>query len=551
MTIYFEAKGDVEMNRPKPVRGSTPQPDHIMVSFNGDARTCMAVTWRTDVSVTSGYVEVREDGSDKARRVDAATAPFESDIDSSSMFWAHLTDLKPGTRYFYTCGDETHRSAEYDFRTQPENAEKFKFLVVSDQQKGDPFECPDYSHFQQLMLDFLVKNPDTAFIFTAGDNTDCGQHEVQWNGAFSGLIGIAEHVPVMMTIGNHDNRGFRDYAKGEGRFYAEPAEYFAKQFKGSYPDNGPKNWKTENYAFDYGNAHFVSIGVNGQDEVNDWLIEELGQCKQTWKIAASHFPVCYTGSNLQNYDVFPVMTESIEMFDLMFSGHEHSFGRSFPRRREELFDKPSQGTVHITLGNSNQNPPGTRALPKVWHNAFYTMEEQTSMVAVCEVEGDRLTLTCMLEDGRIADRCVIDKGRDVIEPYALAPKFNRTRMMYKGADLGLCQADTPCEEKDGVWYAPLAVLFRYFGGTVETRKDQVYLEAYNHSALFTQGSVTVETDRGVVSLEHPVYRGARGQLYIPLDGSMELFDMRWYYAKRNNFILIEHESEDRPVPVQP
>ena len=239
------------------------------------------------------------------------------------------------------------------------------------------------------------------------------------------------------------------------------------------------------------------------------------------------------------------------MFDLMFSGHEHSFGRSFPRRREELFDRPSQGTVHITLGNSNQNPPGTRALPKVWHNAFYTMEEQTSMVAVCEVEGDRLTLTCLLEDGRIADRCVIDKGRDVIEPYALAPKFNRTRMMYKGADLGLCQADTPCEEKDGVWYAPLAVLFRYFGGTVETRKDQVYLKAYNHSALFTQDSVTVETDRGVVSLEHPVYRGARGQLYIPLDGSMELFDMRWYYAKRNNFILIEHESEDRPVPVQP
>ena len=55
------------------------------------------------------------------------------------------------------------------------------------------------------------KNPDTRFILTGGDNTDCGQHEVQWNGAFSGLVGISEHIPFMMTLGNHDNRGFKDY----------------------------------------------------------------------------------------------------------------------------------------------------------------------------------------------------------------------------------------------------------------------------------------------------------------------------------------------------
>ena len=96
----------------------------------------------------------------------------------------------------------------------------------------------------------------------------------------------------MMTLGNHDNRGFKDYKNAIGRYYAEPAEFFGKQFKGSYPDNGPKNWKTENYTFDYGNVHFAVIGINGPEEVNEWLIKDLDSTKKQWKIGSYHFPIC-------------------------------------------------------------------------------------------------------------------------------------------------------------------------------------------------------------------------------------------------------------------
>ena len=80
----------------------------------------------------------------------------------------------------------------------------------------------------------------------------------------------------------------------------------------------------------------------------------------------------------------------------------------------------------------------------------------------------------------------------------------------------------------------------------------VYLEGYGHWAKFTQDSKTVETDRGTVELENAVFRNEakRNQLYIPLD-AVKLFDMRWAYAKRNNFILVEHESEEKPITVQP
>ena len=221
--------------RKKPPRGSMPQPDHIFISFNGDAKTSMAVTWRTSIDVTSGYALCRKDGTDEYMRYDADSDVFESDIDISNMFWARMTNLEQGTKYYYTVGNDEFRSDEFYFTTEEENAESFKFICVSDQQSGEPHDLPDYSGFNEFLNSVLAENPDTKFILTGGDNTDCGQHEVQWNGAFSGLKGIVEHIPFMMTLGNHDNRGFEDYKNGIGRYYSEPAEFFGKQFKGSYP----------------------------------------------------------------------------------------------------------------------------------------------------------------------------------------------------------------------------------------------------------------------------------------------------------------------------
>lgn len=535
----------------KPIRGSQKQPDHIFISIADDAKTTMNVTWRTSTDVENGYVLYREDGTDETSRCDAYSEVFESDIDISNMYWAKLTGLKAGTKYFYTCGDDENRSEEFYFKTEPEKLEKFKFICVSDQQKGDPHDCPDYSYFNYVLKETLKKHPDARFILTGGDNTDCGQQEVQWNGAFSGLKGIVEHIPFMMTLGNHDNRGFQDYKNGIGRYYSEPAEFFGKQFKGSYADNGPENWKTENYTFDYGNAHFMVIGVNGPEEVNEWMINDLKNCDKQWKIGSYHFPICYSGSDCQNYDAYPVMREGFEMLDLVFSGHEHNFSRSFPMKNEELFERPSQGTVHYMLGNSNKNPPGTRALAKVWHSAFYTQEEDVSVIAVVEIEGGKMTLTSTIfEDGRIVDKCTIDKDKDEITPYAVVPKYNRTRMMFKGAQLGLCQYETPCRELDGVWYAPLGVLIGYIGGSVIKEKGKITLEVYGRRAEFFENSDVAVTDRGEVKLECAVKRLDRDQLYMPAS-ACEVFDMRWAYAKRNNFISFEHESEDKPITEQP
>lgn len=534
----------------KPVRGSTEMPDHVMVSFCGDSRRSMAVTWRTDASVSDGFAEYWEEGGEHIICT-AENSLFKSDIDESFIHWAQLKDLKPGTKYYYTCGSADFRSAEYFFTTQEENCEKFTFIALSDFQKGEPHDKPDYSYLNRFLKKTLAEHPEVRFILSAGDSTDCGQHEVQWNGMFSGMEGIIETVPYMMAVGNHDNRGFKDYDKGIGRYYAEPAEYFNSQFRGSYPFNGPAPWQTENYSFDYGAAHFVIFGINGPEDVHEWAIKDIDASDKPWKLGTYHFPIYYSGTDCENDDAYPHMRESMERCDVMFSGHEHNFSRSFPIRNEELFDRPSEGTVHYMLGNSNCNPPGSRTVAKVWHTAFWPQEEDVAAYALIEVEPERLTLTSYVDDGRVIDHCVIDKKNDIIEPRALAPKFNRPRMMYKGMDLCLSQVDVPPVMENGEWFIPAAVLVSFIGGEVLREPGKVTLELYGHKAVFTQGSREAVTEKGVLDLGAEVFRGKREQLYIPADGFARAFGMKWCYAARNNFLSFEHESESHPVPIQP
>ena len=123
--------------------------------------------------------------------------------------------------------------------------------------------------------------------------------------------------------------------------------------------------------------------------------------------------------------------------------------------------------------------------------------------------------------------------------------------MFKGADLGLCARTTPCENVDGVWCVPAAILFRYAGFDVELDKGTVYIEAYRHSAKFTEGSDIAITDRGEIKMDHKVVRMHRDQLYVPVDGICKAFDIRCNYYTRNNILSFEHEKQDKPVPVQP
>ncbi len=534
-------------------RFATPRPDHIMVSIYDDPRTSMAVTWRTSEDVKTGYVEYREEGGE-TMRAEAVGKIFKSDVNTSVIHFARLSGLKSGARYYYTCGSEKDRSGEFYFETQPDNLDEFSFICISDHQKDDDHYDPDYSALNKFLKGVLEEHPEVKFILTAGDNTNCGQHEIQWNAMYEGMKGIIEYRPYMMCCGNHDNRGFEQYFPVEvNRYYAEPAEFFNVQLELSYPLNGPEGWRPENYSFNYGNAHFNVFGVNEPEIVNDWASKDIDSCGKTWKFGAYHFPMYYSGSNLSNDDGYPMMRECMEKLDVLFSGHEHNFSRTYPIKNEELFDRPSQGTVHYELGNGNYNPPGTKTLDKIWHCAYYPNEELTASYTLIEISGNKAKFTSTLNDGRIVDECVIDKDKDEILPHKVAPVFGpgRTRLYYKGMDPGLGISDILPVCRDGQWYVPAGTLISFIGGDVLREKGKMTLSVYGKTAVYIEGSDIAVTDSGEVPLGGEVIRGNRDQLFVPIDSMCKIFGMKWAYAARNNFLTVESSNESEPTPTQP
>ncbi len=535
----------------KNIRGSSVRPDQIMLSIKGDPAHSMTVRWRTDTTVDVGYALYREVGTFVWMKAVAEKHFFETDMDESNFFFADMTGLNPDTKYEYTCGSDENRSEVYTFKTTKENATKFSFLCISDIQAGDAEPPADYSVLREVLSKILDDHPECEFIITGGDNTNCGQTDIQWTGLFEGFKGIGERIPVMFCMGNHDDMGFSSYFTKEDKYYSEHATYFTNQLWGSYEHNGPEGWIIANHAFDYGNTHFCMTGTSGYEEMNAWLLEQAEKSDKTWKFAAHHFPVNYQGPEIECDDTYPAMRDGMDKFDIVFSGHEHSFARSYPRRGEGLYDKPSQGTIHYNLGASHRNPPGTKGVPKVWNVKSYCHEEQLSMFSIVDIDGDKCTLTAYVEDGKIVDVCVIDKGNDTILPHDSAPVYNRTRLKFKGYDLGLCVAATLPQNVDGIWYVPIGQIISFIGGDVERTQGKIKIGVYGRTAEFTENSATVVTDNGEYEMEAPCLRLCEGQLYAPMHGFCKHIRMQAYYYEHNNFIDIVSNTEARPVPHQP
>ena len=455
----------------KPERGSGLYPDHIMLAFCGDAKTEMAVAWRTGTEIENGYIEYAKIGSDKIMTAQSISEIKETDIDISRYHWVRLSGLESGTKYSYTVGDSSHRSEEFTFETEPENLSKFSFIIIGDHQKGDPCHLPDYSCVGRMMRTALDRHPETRFIFTVGDNCDNGQNELQWNGMFEGLKGIIESLPYMMTTGNHDNRGYITYfPEPTGKFYLEHADFFDFQFGPVYPDNGPEGYGGENYSFDYGNVHFLVLGINAPEKVSLWAYDDLQKTDKTWKLGSYHFPIYPVMPEGQNNDAYPWLRKPVEELDILFAGHEHSFARTYPIKGDEMFDKPSQGTINYITGNGGGNIYHSNAR-KIWHSAFWPQEERMGAYTLVEIDGNVLTATTYMEDGRIVDMMTIDKDKDLILPHALAPTYDWTKMAFKGDMLELIARELYAQEKDGIWYAPFGVIIQYIGGKVIKEKE--------------------------------------------------------------------------------
>ncbi|MEN6356461.1 MAG: metallophosphoesterase family protein [Armatimonadota bacterium] len=390
-------------------------PDHVTLTWADNPATTMTVTWRTDNTTATGSVEYQKYQKSAAFTANAKyatshSADFTTDLQATHLFTATLKGLEPNTKYLYRVGNQGHWSANHSFTTANPSSKSFKFLVFGDSQSVADGNFP-YGVWSKTLHNAYSANPDARFFVNMGDLVDTGQSGAHWNAWFSAAAGVIDTIPIMPVVGNHETRGSLDTRR--------PA-YWKAQFY--LPQNGPSDLKDQAYSYDYGPVHFVVLDSQQSEEKQygdiltpqkKWLAADLAASKSPWKIVFLHKSAYSLMVGRENKDIRNAFCPVYDRYhvDVVFNGHDHSVGRTFPIKNEAYMSKPSQGTIYYSAGRS-----GTKYYNQVckrdWSKFFYNPTDQPDYLVV-EVAGAKLTITALKTDGAIIDEFFIDKKKDI------------------------------------------------------------------------------------------------------------------------------------------
>ncbi len=387
---------------------ATATPDHVALSWTANPATTMTITWRTDSTVTTGFVRYQKGKvlADKAGQVKAESRDFTTDLGDARIFSATLTNLAPGTEYSYRVGEGSNWSQGGAFKTADRKTNAFKFLLFGDSQAPLNDDLP-YGLWMKTLQNASRANPDARFFVNVGDLVDLGQNEAHWNAWFAAAKGVIDRIPAMPSTGNHESYGSRDTRR---------PEFWKAQF--TLPKNGPEGLKGQVYSYDYGSAHFVVLDSQQEEQAEygdiltiqqSWLEADLAASHAKWKFAFFHRPPYGVMARRNNSEIKAAFCPILEKYhvDLVFSGHDHGIARTYPIRKDALMGTPSQGVIYYVAGQSGGKTYGN--LEQMPWDAFFYNPRDLPNYFVVEIADSKLTVKTIKQDGTVLDTFAIQK----------------------------------------------------------------------------------------------------------------------------------------------
>ena len=246
----------------------------------------------------------------------------ESTLSKEHRIW--IDGLNAGTTVYYEVGSNGVSSDIYHFKTEPEDGEPFKLVLMGDNRPDGSLAPEQPQTFKDIMD--MVKNEEPHLVIMSGDYvytlTDDHSKNVRAMGKFLEVTDeVGHYVPIYGAIGNHDTApgGYADYFLDAFEQYGDDSTYFS---------------------FDYAGAHFTILdteipGYEGRitGAQYDWLVDDLENTDKETKFVIAHqpmYPLSHLGSSLDRNE-----TERDRLQDLFeqenvtayVCGHDHSFNR--------------------------------------------------------------------------------------------------------------------------------------------------------------------------------------------------------------------------------
>lgn len=270
-----------------------------------------------------------------------------SGVVSGNNMEAYISNLSPDTTYYYAF-DSTTGTAQQSFRTAPVTGQlpadgSTRVWIIGDSGTAD-------SNVKALRDGYYafndgVKQADVWLML--GDNAYSDGTDASYQKAvFDIFPDLMKTTALWATIGNHDVA--LSIRTGDTMPASTPyLDIFT--FPTNAEAGGVSSGSEQYYSFNYANVHFVCLDsqVSARSTVKrnamkSWLIDDLTANKADWTIVFFHHPPYSKGSHDSDSDGFagidtPILDMRKEFtpvfdeygVDLVFSGHSHSYERSY------------------------------------------------------------------------------------------------------------------------------------------------------------------------------------------------------------------------------
>ena len=345
---------------PSPTFTPVPTPDVAIVRgpyLQSVTTNTIIVAWETDLPSHGAvaYGETEEYGASVA---DATTGTRHA---------VTLTGLAPYTTYHYRVESGgvplSEDGYETTFRTAAApDQDSFTFVAFGDTRTQH--------QFHQVVVERIVEvEPD--FVLHTGDLVAMGSASPHWETFFEIERELLARAPLFPALGNHEVNHPRYF----DLFYLP----------------GNERW----YAFDYGNARFVCLQVDGiadfgpGSEQYTWLEETLAANTQPWLFVYFHIPpYSSVQDNFEHY-VRQTLTPLFEQHgvDVVFNGHRHNYERSEVNGVTYVVTGGGGAPLHAIQGRE----PAQVAFAVAYH------------FVLLEVSGNHLEATVISSTGEVLD----------------------------------------------------------------------------------------------------------------------------------------------------
>ena len=250
----------------------TDAPTQVRLSYGADPLREMKVMWQTAKPTASRVVHY---GKTEAMEEMAVGHRPTYAHETGALAEVELTNLQPGTKYFYKVGDQVGGwSKMFTFRTAQSNPKSFTFTAYGDH--GVTKEAA--INVQNV----LKENP--AFHLLLGDISYANGDQPIWDRYLDQVEPMTSTIPYMIALGNHENERIKVGEKEVRIGYESTTARFAMP--------GFESW----YTFDYGKARFISINSDDyRDLVQlEWFEKQLALARRNrnveWLIVMNHHP---------------------------------------------------------------------------------------------------------------------------------------------------------------------------------------------------------------------------------------------------------------------